>query len=426
MTLPGPGGDEPRDEARLGEQLRAAEEKLAGAQRELEAARAVGSALALAITRVDDNLRPAIKWDLVRRLSRKALAHLETSDPAPAESAPIEFFIGFKQKDGSYRYAVADEPDFNLNGYVNAATLKYHDGSGPKEPDDALELLAHRGCYLWLHVYADGTPFLILKDDPSSNRGEWSGPRYGGATVGAAAAKLVASLPQAHRDGLLASRRASTKWKLANSPEEDFPPFGVDPGDSAALFKLRSAIDDADLWPSRSIQEAGDYEASVAFMARVARPALEATERASREDAEPKPPAPLPNPLRAGLTFRIVGRRDHISDVWEVEAVEPRSAWVPKVGDRVRAPGAACAGTITRITDGDRLNIWVTFDNDASCNHDAADLTPVPPLTAELLVRALDEVAGVPGYGGTGHYVLRLLADKLRERAGLPSPDLYT
>lgn len=48
-----------------------------------------------------------------------------------AEGCPIEFFIGFKQPDGSYRYAVADEADFNMNGYVRVDTLTYHDGSGP-------------------------------------------------------------------------------------------------------------------------------------------------------------------------------------------------------------------------------------------------------------------------------------------------------
>lgn len=44
-------------------------------------------------------------------------------------------------------------------------------------------------------------------------------------------------------------------------------PFGCDPEDSAALEKLRIAIDDADVWPSEGAKEAGDYEAAVAHMA---------------------------------------------------------------------------------------------------------------------------------------------------------------
>lgn len=49
---------------------------------------------------------------------------------------------------------------------------------------------------------------------------------------------------------------------------EGFPPFGCDPGDSAALLKLREAIDAADMWPSAFAKESGDYEAAVLFMAR--------------------------------------------------------------------------------------------------------------------------------------------------------------
>lgn len=45
--------------------------------------------------------------------------------------------------------------------------------------------------------------------------------------------------------------------------DEDFPPFGVDPGDSAALERLRMAIDDHLAWPTEATQEAGDYEAAV-------------------------------------------------------------------------------------------------------------------------------------------------------------------
>lgn len=52
---------------------------------------------------------------------------------------------------------------------------------------------------------------------------------------------------------------------------EDFPPFGVNPADSAALLKLRSAVDDADMWPSTVAKGAGDYEAAVEFMAGVVR-----------------------------------------------------------------------------------------------------------------------------------------------------------
>jgi len=49
--------------------------------------------------------------------------------------------------------------------------------------------------------------------------------------------------------------------------------------------------------------------------------------------------------------------------------------------------------------------------------------SPQPSLTAELLVQALDEVGGDTGYGGPGHYVIRLLADKIRERTGLRLPE---
>lgn len=49
----------------------------------------------------------------------------------------------------------------------------------------------------------------------------------------------------------------------APTPEEDFPPFGCDPGDSAALEQLRMAIDDHLIWPSEEVKEAGDYEAAV-------------------------------------------------------------------------------------------------------------------------------------------------------------------
>lgn len=45
------------------------------------------------------------------------------------------------------------------------------------------------------------------------------------------------------------------------------PGFGVDPGDSAALLKLRTAIDDVGEWPSQQADEYGDYESAVWFMA---------------------------------------------------------------------------------------------------------------------------------------------------------------
>ncbi len=68
---------------------------------------------------------------------------------------------------------------------------------------------------------------------------------------------------------------------LSSATEEDFPPFGVHPGDSAALLKLRSAIDDADMWPSVPVKEAGDYEAAVAFMVDLIRSRV-ANEKALR------------------------------------------------------------------------------------------------------------------------------------------------
>lgn len=376
MTLPGPGGDEPRDEDRPSEQLRAAEDKLAGAQRELEAARAVGSALALAVTCVDDNLRPAVQWDLVRRLSRKALAHLETSDSSPAESAPIEFFIGFKQKDGSYRYAVADEPDFNLNGYVNATTLKYHDGSGPAQGAQPITqdvLTAARRMADWIQLMvSDGFQNLTVSS--------------------ADAAMLKAAAAAVFYKGHLAKAESAK----VTPTEEDFPPFGVDPGDSAALFKLRSAIDDADLWPSQSIQEAGDYEASVAFMARVARPAL-----LKASNQQPPPPA-------EGARCKTCGRLDCEGTHMVDQASYNKGAYDATHG---------------------QLDYDCGYPNCDRCKSakvaESAGRTAVP-LTAELLVEVLDEVGGGTGYGGPGHYILRLLADKLRERAGLPLPDLFT
>lgn len=71
--------------------------------------------------------------------------------------------------------------------------------------------------------------------------------------------------------------RLESALKETAPTEEDFPPFGVDPADSAALLKLRSAIDDADMWPSVPVKESGDYEAAVKFMVSLIR------ERAANE-----------------------------------------------------------------------------------------------------------------------------------------------
>lgn len=54
--------------------------------------------------------------------------------------------------------------------------------------------------------------------------------------------------------------------RLVELESHDAPldvPFGCDPGDSAALEKLRMAIDDNLIWPSDEAREAGDYEAAV-------------------------------------------------------------------------------------------------------------------------------------------------------------------
>ncbi len=69
-------------------------------------------------------------------------------------------------------------------------------------------------------------------------------------------------------------------WKQA-TVDTDVAEFGVDPGDSAALLKLREAIDAADMWPSVPVKEAGDYEAAVSFMAELIR-ARVANEKALR------------------------------------------------------------------------------------------------------------------------------------------------
>lgn len=81
---------------------------------------------------------------------------------------------------------------------------------------ETLEGLARRGCFLWLHVYANGTPFVVLGDEPGA-RDKWAGKRHEGATVLAAIEAMVTTLPQAHRDAMRA-------------PPASIEPAGVEAG----------------------------------------------------------------------------------------------------------------------------------------------------------------------------------------------------
>lgn len=52
---------------------------------------------------------------------------------------------------------------------------------------------------------------------------------------------------------------------------DGFPPFGVDPNDSAALLELRCAIDDYLGWSSKKDQETGDYVERIREVGRLIR-----------------------------------------------------------------------------------------------------------------------------------------------------------
>lgn len=56
-------------------------------------------------------------------------------------------------------------------------------------------------------------------------------------------------------------------WAIADVTSSEPGSFGCDPSDSAALLRLREAIDEADVWPDPDAMERGDYEASVRHMA---------------------------------------------------------------------------------------------------------------------------------------------------------------
>lgn len=62
----------------------------------------------------------------------------------------------------------------------------------------------------------------------------------------------------------------------------------------------------------------------------------------------------LSNPLRAGLTFRILGRRDHITDCWEVELVDGDKnpgGYVPRAElvEALRKWDPSCCGSLAGL-----------------------------------------------------------------------------
>lgn len=82
----------------------------------------------------------------------------------------------------------------------------------------------------------------------------------------ASIARLLARVPEQ-------SKERAEKLYLATKDQvapEEFCPFGVDPGDSAALLKLRSCIDDHLLWPTEQQEQDGDYESAVIYSGRLA------------------------------------------------------------------------------------------------------------------------------------------------------------
>ncbi len=96
------------------------------------------------------------------------------------------------------------------------------------------------------------------------------------------------------------------------------------------------------------------------------------------------------------------------------------------VVNRVRRHGVPeLFGQIEHIEVGDRLNIWVKWDNESTCNYSARELEhvprfcrPDPLLPVRLLLDALDATAGPRGSGGPADNALRRLAAQLRERSG--------
>lgn len=62
---------------------------------------------------------------------------------------------------------------------------------------------------------------------------------------------------------LLCEKLGLTKGDAPSEATSGFPPFGVDPEDSARLLALSQAIDDHLPWPSEEAREGGDYVVAV-------------------------------------------------------------------------------------------------------------------------------------------------------------------
>ncbi len=77
-------------------------------------------------------------------------------------------------------------------------------------------------------------------------------------------ARLFSRVPDASKE------RAANLYEAVKVEAEGYVPFGVDPGDSAALLKLRQTIDDYLLWPSEKAEQDGDYELAVIYSGELA------------------------------------------------------------------------------------------------------------------------------------------------------------
>lgn len=73
----------------------------------------------------------------------------------------------------------------------------------------------------------------------------------------------------------VASGTKEPDWATEEVTSGEPGSFGCDPRDSAALLRLREAVDLAGLWPSDKAREDGEYEAAVAHMAKLAGHAIQ-------------------------------------------------------------------------------------------------------------------------------------------------------
>ena len=333
--------------------------KVKATEAELAEARAIGAALALEVNKVDDNLRPAVDWPIVKQLSRRALDHLCTEPPYGVwcEHAGQPGFWHNKKQPFEPLQTTKFEAE-RVAGILNENQKTRTDSLGWVIRRQVFVLAARKDSTG--SGTADAEPRETSADPgpaPSSPEPSWNAVAPGVETTGHL--DTVSALVK-HHGHVIRSLLLTACQSERNAQQ------------LSRQLELTSALA---LW-----QKLLDAErATPGGIGDDSAPGHTCINTTTTLDGSPPPPCAACRADPEKFTAqRLLDVHNLGFGAGELECIPPPpvrnvdpSPWVPEVGDRVLCRQNQI-GTIERIAPGASLNIWVKFDNAATCNFQRA------------------------------------------------------